>query len=72
VGGAPSGLANAPEMNWSPSETTGLNALQPQMRQVSRVTKMGENSSFDIKGIIARNQVPSKTETPEVTKRRSE
>jgi hypothetical protein len=53
-------------MNWSPSETTGLNALQPQMRQVLRVTKMGENSSFDIKFIIPRNRVASKAETPYV------
>jgi hypothetical protein len=36
-------------MYWSPNDTTDVNARDPQMRQVLRVTRMGEKDRFAIR-----------------------
>lgn len=64
TGGLPSGAANEPAMYWSPKDRTGDKALLPQMRQVLRVTRIGENNGADMQEKLAKKGLRSKEEQP--------
>lgn len=47
----------------SSNENVGGKTLLPQMRQVLRVTKIGENNGADMRGKLAKKRLGGKAET---------